>query len=64
MKKLSVWALLLAMCVTMLAGCSNNETKEPTPESTPESSSEVVVDNALVKYPREERTINKNIIVK
>lgn len=37
MKKLSVWALLLAMCVTMLAGCSNNETKEPTPESTPDS---------------------------
>ena len=37
MKKLSVWALLLAMCVTMLAGCSNNETPATTPESTPES---------------------------
>ena len=37
MKKLSVWALLLAMCATMLAGCSNNETKEPTPTTTPDS---------------------------
>lgn len=38
MKKLSVWALLLAMCVTMLAGCSNNnETPATTPDTTPES---------------------------
>ena len=47
MKKLSVWALLLAMCATMLAGCSNNETKEPTPTTTP-----------IITY----RTIARNII--
>ncbi len=34
MKKKSVWALLLAMCVTMLAGCSNSDDKEPATDVT------------------------------
>ena len=30
MKKLTAWALLLALCVAMFAGCSNNTAAEPT----------------------------------
>ena len=30
MKKLTAWALLLAMCVAMFAGCSNNNTPAAT----------------------------------
>ncbi|MBQ7358845.1 MAG: hypothetical protein IJW63_01980 [Lachnospiraceae bacterium] len=37
MKKMSIWALLLAMSISMLTGCSNEETKEPATESTPSS---------------------------
>ena len=32
MKKLTAWALLLAMCVALFAGCSNNEPTETTTE--------------------------------
>ena len=32
MKKLTAWALLLAMCVAMFAGCSNNN---PAPTEAP-----------------------------
>lgn len=49
MKKMSVWALLLAMCVSMLAGCSNEETKEPATESTPSSVVESVEEESGLK---------------
>ena len=42
MKKLIAWALLLAMCIAMLAGCSTPDTPDTTPSTNP---SEPTVDN-------------------
>ena len=46
MKKLTVWALLLAMCVAMFAGCSNNTT-EPTETTAPTETTEAPTEPAV-----------------
>ena len=42
MKKLTAWALLLALCVAMFAGCSNTEVAEPT--AAPQSAEDFLSD--------------------
>ena len=43
MKKLTAWALLLALCVAMFAGCSNN-TEAAAPTAAPETAEDFVSD--------------------
>lgn len=50
MKKKSVWALLLAMCVTMLAGCSNSDEKEPATDATTDTTVEESGLDSAVAY--------------
>ena len=50
MKKLTAWALLLAMCVAMLAGCSNNApetTTEPNVTTEPSTEATTVPESGL-----------------
>ena len=59
MKKLTAWALLLAMCVAMFAGCSNNEA-EPTVAPTAAPTEPAVVESGLADAVAYVKTIYKN----
>ena len=58
MKKLTAWALLLAMCVAMFAGCSNNEPVETTAPVVTETPTEAV--SGLADAVAYVKTIYKN----
>ena len=60
MKKLTAWALLLAMCVAMFAGCSTNETPETTAAPTEAATEPVVEVSGLADAVAYVKTIYKN----
>ena len=58
MKKLTAWALLLAMCVAMFAGCSNNAA-EPTAAPTEAPTEATVAESGLADAVAYVKTIYK-----